>query len=100
VGTKSNRDGLGARIEITADGAVRSEEVRAGSSFESSSDPRIHFGLGSAMQVDAIVIHWPSGQIDKLGPEVVDEEIVVQEGHGVIARNSSQRPNPAPTLKH
>ena len=86
IGTKSNRDGYGARIEITADGSTRYAEVRAGSSFESSSDPRVHFGLGAATKVDSIVIHWPSGQVDKLGPAAVDHEFVVREGSGVTER--------------
>jgi hypothetical protein len=86
IGTKSNRDGYGARIEITADGSTRYAEVRAGSSFESSSDPRVHFGLGGATKVDSVVIHWPSGQVDKLGPEAVDHELVVREGSGVTER--------------
>ena len=92
IGSKSNRDGYGARVEITADGSTRYAEVRAGSSFESSSDPRLHFGLGAATKVDSIVIHWPSGQIDKLGPEPVDEELVVKEGSGVIERHQSSSP--------
>ena len=87
IGTKSNRDGYGARIEITADGSTRYAEVRAGSSFESSSDPRVHFGLGAATKVDSIVIHWPSGQVDKLGPEAVDHELVVREVSGVTERH-------------
>jgi hypothetical protein len=87
IGTKSNRDGYGARIEITADGSTCYAEVRAGSSFESSSDPRVHFGLGAATKVDSIVIHWPSGQVDKLGPEAVDRELVVREGSGVTERH-------------
>ena len=86
IGSKSNRDGFGARIELTAEGSTRYAEVRAGSSFESSSDPRTHFGLGSATTVEAIVIRWPSGQIDKLGPEAADQELVVREGSGVIER--------------
>jgi hypothetical protein len=86
IGSKSNRDGFGARIELTAEGSTRYAEVRAGSSFESSSDPRTHFGLGSATIVDAIVIRWPSGQVDKLGPEAADQELVVREGSGVIER--------------
>jgi hypothetical protein len=94
VGTKSNRDGFGARIEITAEGSTRYGEVRAGSSFESSSDPRLHFGLGPATRVDSIVIHWPSGQVDKSGPERVDQEIVVEEGRGVIERKMGQDPSP------
>jgi len=91
VGTKSNRDGFGARVEITADGSTRYSEVRAGSSFESSSDPRLHFGLGSATHVDAGVIRWPSGQVDKFGPEAADQELVIEEGRGVIQRRSATK---------
>jgi hypothetical protein len=87
IGSKSNRDGFGARVEVTVDGATRSADVRAGSSFESSSDPRVHFGLGAATKVDSIVIHWPSGLVEKLGPEAPDQELVVQESKGVIHRN-------------
>ena len=89
VGTKSNRDAFGARVEITAEGVTRYAEVRAGSSFESSNDPRLHFGLGSATHVDAIVIQWPSGQVEKLGPEAADQELLVQEGRGVVERRSA-----------
>jgi hypothetical protein len=87
IGSKSNRDGFGAKVEIAVQGSTRYEEVRAGSSFESSSDPRAHFGLGATTRVDAIVIRWPSGQVDKLGPEAADQELVVREGSGVIQRN-------------
>ena len=83
VGSKSNRDGYGAKVEITVEGSIRYAEVRAGSSFESSSDPRVHFGLGSATRVDAITIRWPSGQVDKVGPIAADQEVVVREGSGV-----------------
>jgi enediyne biosynthesis protein E4 len=86
VGGKSNRDGYGARIEITAGGSTRYAEVRAGSSFESSSDPRVHVGLGTSTKVDSVVIRWPSGAVDKLGPETADQEIVLQEGKGVVER--------------
>jgi hypothetical protein len=91
VGTKSNRDGFGAKVEITVDGSTRYAEVRAGSSFESSSDPRVHFGLGAAMRVDAIVVRWPSGQVDKMGPEAADEGIVVREGSGIVQRDIEKR---------
>jgi len=67
IGSESNRDGFGAKVEITAEGSTRYAEVRAGSSFESSSDPRVHFGLGAATRVDAIVIHWPSGASRQAG---------------------------------
>jgi len=90
IGSKSNRDGYGARIEIQAQGSTRYAEVRAASSFESSSDPRAHFGLGAATRVDAIVIRWPSGEIDKLGAESADQELVVQEGRGVVEKRQRQ----------
>jgi hypothetical protein len=86
VGTKANRDGFGARVEITVDGSPRYSEVRAGSSFESSNDPRLHFGLGLTTRVEAIVIRWPSGRVDKFGPEAADQELVVEEGRGVVER--------------
>ena len=91
VGTKSNRDGYNAKVEITADGSTRYAEVRAGSSFESSSDPRVHFGLGTATRVDSVVIRWPSGQVDKVGPEVADQELVIQEGRGLFQNNLGQK---------
>ena len=87
VGTKSNRDGFGAKVEIAAGGATRYAEVRAGGSFESSHDPRAHFGLGATTRVDSIVIRWPSGQLDKIGPEAADQELVIQEGRGVLGRH-------------
>jgi len=87
IGHKSNRDGFGARVEITSadpnggkENFTQYAEVRAGSSFESSSDPRLHFGLGSATTVDSITVRWPSGQVDHLGPVAADQEIRIEEG--------------------
>jgi enediyne biosynthesis protein E4 len=86
IGTKSNRDGFGAKVEVAVGGSTRYAEVRAASSFESSSDPRVHLGLGSAIRIDWIVIRWPSGLVEKLGSQAADQELVVREGHGVIDR--------------
>ena len=92
IGAKSNRDGFGAKVEITAEGSTRYAEVRAGGGFESSNDPRVHFGLGAATRVDAITVRWPSGQVDKLGPESADQELVVEEGRGVTLRRTPAVP--------
>jgi hypothetical protein len=86
VGTKSNRDAFGARIQISAGGLTQTAEVRGNSSFESASDPRVHFGLGAADHVDNITVHWPSGQVDKTGPEPGGEEVVIKEASGVVTR--------------
>ena len=90
VGKKSNRDGFGARIEVTAGGMTQSAEVRANSSFESASDPRLHFGLGPATQVDSIAIRWPSGSVDHIGRQGADQELVIEEGAGVVGRRGPE----------
>lgn len=79
VGTKSNRDAFGARVEITAGSLTQADEVRANSSFESASDSRLHFGLDRATRVDAVVIRWPSGILQKLGPMAADHIVVIRE---------------------
>ena len=84
VGTHSNRDGFGAHVEVKAGALTQSAEVRANSSFESASDPRLHFGLGAASHVDSIVVRWPSGGVDRIGTQSVDQELVIEEGKGVV----------------
>jgi len=86
VGTSSNRDGFGARVSLKAGGLTQQAEVRTNAGFESASDPRLHFGLGSATQVDSIVIHWPSGKLETINKEAADQELVIEEGRGVIRR--------------
>jgi hypothetical protein len=100
IGTASNRDGFGARVQIKAGGLTQSAEVRANSSFESASDPRLHFGLGLATRVDSIVIRWPSGIIDRLGAQAVDQEIAVEEGKGAAARHDPTSPKLGPAKTH
>ena len=89
IGQKSNRDGFGAQVEITAAGFKQYSEVRTNSSFESASDPRLHFGLGAATRVDSIVVRWPSGQVDRLGPQAADQELVLKEGGSSPAPTAS-----------
>jgi hypothetical protein len=87
VGVRSNRDGFGARVEVRAGGTTQVAEVRANSSFESASDPRLHFGLGSAKRVDSIIVRWPSGTIDRIGAHNVDQELVIEEGKGLLVQH-------------
>jgi hypothetical protein len=92
VGVRSNRDGFGARVEVKTGGVSQVAEVRANSSFESASDPRLHFGLGSANRVDSIVVRWPSGVIDRVDAQAADQEIVVEEGKGILMHQPSTSP--------
>jgi hypothetical protein len=73
-------------VELTVGGTTYVDEVRSASSFVSASDPRLHFGLGSATRVDGIVVRWLSGTIDRVGREDTDQELVVEEGKGVTER--------------
>jgi hypothetical protein len=66
VGTKSNRDAIGARIRITVDGKQQITQKKSASGYLSQSDPRIHFGIGDADMVDRIEVIWPSGIVQVL----------------------------------
>jgi hypothetical protein len=66
VGTRSNRDGLGAIVRVMASGETQTQMLRSGSSYLSQNEQILTFGLGSRMQADAVEIRWPSGQVDQM----------------------------------
>ncbi len=82
LGTKSNRDGIGARISVKAGARTLVDEVRSGSSYNSSSDMRVHFGLGSAAKVDSVQIRWPSGLTERFANLPADSVHALKEGSG------------------
>ena len=84
-GTRSNRDGIGARVVVKSGGATLVEEAKGGMSYQSSHDPRLHFGLGAAARVDSIEVRWPSGVVDRLAGLAVDRIVGVKEGAGETA---------------
>lgn len=65
-GTRSNRQGIGARVTLTTEAGRQVREVHAGDSYLSSSDPRVHFGLGAATRIESVEIRWPSGVVQKV----------------------------------
>jgi enediyne biosynthesis protein E4 len=83
VGTKSNRDGIGARVTLKVGARVLVDEVRSGSSYDSNSDVRIHFGLGGATKIDWVQIRWPSGLTERFENIPVDAIHTLKEGSGV-----------------
>ena len=64
-GTRSNRDAVGARVTISCAGRNRVGFRVGGSSFQSSSDPRVHFGIGNSTRIDSVEVKWPSGRVDR-----------------------------------
>ena len=86
VGTRSNRDGIGARVRLTAGSATQVREVKAGSSYLGQNDTRLHFGLGNAMSVDRLEIRWPSGTTENVSGIAANQIVTLTEGQGATTR--------------
>jgi hypothetical protein len=84
IGTKSNRDGVGASLKLTSEGFVQVEQCKGGTGYMSASDPRMFFGLGKRSKIDSLEITWPSGQIDRLTDVGIDQIVAVREGAGLV----------------
>jgi hypothetical protein len=97
-GKKSPRDAIGAAVYLTAGGLRQRADVISGGSYASSNDLRVHFGLGAAIKIDSVEIHWPSGAVETLGLPAVDRFYSVEEGRGIVAgaREAQQKNLQAP----
>src|SRR6267154_1174930 len=81
IGTKSNRDGIGTQIKLTSQsGSVQFNQVTTAGSYASSSDKRVHFGLGRDTLVKEITLRWPSGTVQTLHNVKADQILRVTEG--------------------
>jgi hypothetical protein len=100
IGTSSNRDGVGARVTVTAGDLTLYDQRKGGSSYQAAHDPRLHFGLGKRTHVDRIVVRWPSGKQDRIENVDAGQVIAIREGAGRVPspfRGASQtQPNQAP----
>jgi enediyne biosynthesis protein E4 len=85
IGTKSNRGAAGARVTITSATRSQIEEVKAGSSYLSTSDPRLHFGLAADTVIDKVEIRWPNGNVETLHNVPADAIYTVTESQGITA---------------
>ena len=86
VGTKSNRDGIGARLTVVVGGRRQIQEVTSGGSYLSQNDLRVHFGLGSATKIELIEVRWPSGAVDKINNCTANLFLTVEEGVGIVQK--------------
>jgi hypothetical protein len=93
VGTKSNRDGVGAALKLVAKGFTQYNQRKGGMSYMSSHDPRVHFGLGPRKNIESLEITWPSGIVDRLSNVPINQIITVKEGSGIIPRNFPKIPS-------
>jgi hypothetical protein len=94
-GPRSPRDAVGATVYLKARSQRMRRDVISGGSYLSSFDMRLHFGLGTAQQVDEVEVHWPSGNVQKLKLPGVDRIFQVEEGKGV----TEAKIPPAPTAE-
>jgi hypothetical protein len=83
IGTRSNRDGIGARLKLSVGGKSLVRDVKAGSSYLSQNDLRVHFGLGNAPKADRLEVRWPSGAVDTIEGIEANQIVTVREGSGV-----------------
>ena len=85
-GPKSPRDAVGATVYLTANGMRQRSDVLSGGSYLSSSDQRVHFGLGDSATVSGVEVHWPDGAIEKLSLPSVDRIFTIEEGKGITGQ--------------
>jgi enediyne biosynthesis protein E4 len=91
VGTRSNRDGIGAVVRVASASGSQWSMVRSGSSYCSQSELVQTFGLGRDAEVKALEIDWPSGAKERLGAVVANQTVTVEEGKGIVARQGPGR---------
>ena len=82
VGTTSNRNGIGARVEVSTADGIQWRHVRTGSSYLSQSELPLTFGLGESSSASVRGV-WPSGQTDTVDNVSADQVVVITEGDGI-----------------
>jgi enediyne biosynthesis protein E4 len=79
IGTKSNRSAIGSRVRVKYGVKVQAQQLLSQSSYLSSNDPRLHFGLGKETNAD-VEVHWPSGRVDSFRGVEADQMVLITEG--------------------
>src|ERR1700733_1357934 len=83
--TATNRDAIGARITVNANGQTQIDEVRSGGSYISQNDFRLHFGIGKATSAN-LSVQWPDGKIENFPSVAAEQVITIQEGKGIVKK--------------
>ena len=85
TGVRSNRSAIGARVTARYGGKIQVQEVLSQSSFYSSNDPRLHFGMGLEKSA-TLEIRWPNGNKETVENVAADQLVVIREGSGIVSR--------------
>ena len=94
IGSRKNRDALGAQVKVTAEELVQVKEVYSGGSYISQNDTRLHFGLGNKTRVDSIEVRWPAGKVEVIRDVPANGFVVIEEGKGVVRKVETAKPQP------
>jgi hypothetical protein len=86
----SNRNGIGARLEIVSPSGVQIRDVRVGEGFRNSSTLNTHFGIGADTEITSLTINWPSGIVDVYNDVTINEVIVSVEGETILGANDNE----------
>lgn len=88
TGTKSNRDGIGAKVIAVLKKKKLVRVVKTGSSYLSQSELTLSFGLGAEKQIDQLLVYWPTGLTESFDNLAAGSEVVIEEGKGLKILNS------------
>ena len=91
IGTRSNRDGIGARLKLSVGGKILTRDVKAGSGYLGQNDLRVHLGMARRTVAERLEILWPSGMLDTVENINANQILTVQEGKGVIGGQPFER---------
>lgn len=100
IGTESNRNGIGARVELYSAMGKQIRDVRSGEGFGQMGTLNTHFGIGTDTEIEKIIVRWPSGIVDTIMNPTINSTLVIVEGENVMATTDIQNelfsiyPNP------
>jgi hypothetical protein len=91
-GVQSNRDAIGARMEIHTSAGIQYDQVIGNSGYAGQNGKWMHFGLGDIDHIDQAIFHWPSGVVDEIGSLAADEKYYAKEGLGIVTATHPVKP--------
>jgi hypothetical protein len=86
LGPRGNPDAIGARLRVTSGSRTQRRDVKAGSSYLSQNDLRVHVGLGAATMADRVDVSWPDGRMETIRNVDANQLITIRQGEGMVAR--------------
>jgi hypothetical protein len=99
-GTQSNRNGIGARVEIYGTWGKQIRDIRSGEGFRYMSSLNAHFGIGTATSISQVIIRWPSGVVDVINNPSINQSLHILEGSSPLSLEDTENskiilyPNP------